>query len=544
MLPPIGELLIKDRFITQKQLNHCVESKKIHPKDRLGSILKGHGFISDIDLASVLSKQIGWRFFQGEYVPDFKIVEHIGLDFLSRHQVFPLKNGSKPSFVVSFVDDVETTDFLNGHFGNDKVNFYIGSENDIRNALDLIVQEKNRQKLLSEIENFQLAGIESLADWLNSILSLAVITNSTDVHIEPTGKAINIRFRIDGLLETIGCLKQEYISTIANILLTKCNGNPSDYRIQDGRFNHDFKGIVRTFDIRFNQIPTMHGPGIVLRLLDRSRGTRNIESLGYLEHNRKLINQAIKIPNGIILITGPTGSGKTTTLSAIINELKSIDKKICTVEDPIECTHTLVSQVEVDQDKNLSFRSALRAFLRQDPDVILIGEIRDQETSEEAFLAAQTGVQIFSTLHTKDPISGIIRLKDLGVPAVNIAMGLTAIVSQRLVRKLCPFCKNTQVAIRQQLEPNEAKYLIHEEQVIYKAVGCKDCRYTGYLGRTVVAEVLLIDPEIRELVGKNALGEIYALLRQRGTYQTMVDDMKSLILKFETSMEEAVRVLG
>src|SRR5208283_1578480 len=196
------------------------------------------------------------------------------------------------------------------------------------------------------------------------IINLAIITHSTDIHIEPTGKTTDIRFRIDGLLTPIGCLKPEYIQKLANIILTKCKGNPCDYRIQDGRFNHEFKGMARTVDTRFSQIPTIHGPSIVLRLLDKARASIPLESLGYSEHNQKLINQAMMVPHGLILVTGPTGSGKSTTLSAVLNQIKSISKKILTIEDPVEITHTLMQQVEVEQSQNLTFGTAIRAFLR------------------------------------------------------------------------------------------------------------------------------------------------------------------------------------
>ena len=187
------------------------------------------------------------------------------------HQIFPLRNGGTPSFVVSYIDNVEVTDFLKNNFGNDGVNFYIGPECDVRNALDLIVLEQNRQKLLSEIEFLKSEGIDSLASWLNGIINLAIITRSTDIHIEPTGKTTDIRFRIDGMLTSISCLKQEYIPKLANIILTKCKGNPCDYGIQDGRFHHEFKEMARTVDVRFSQIPTIHGPSIVLRLLQEDR---------------------------------------------------------------------------------------------------------------------------------------------------------------------------------------------------------------------------------------------------------------------------------
>ena len=200
------------------------------------------------------------------------------------------------------------------------------------------------------------------------------------------------------MLTPISCLKQEYIPKLANIILTKCKGNPCDYGIQDGRFDHEFKEMARTVDVRFSQIPTIHGPSIVLRLLDKARASIPLESLGYSEHNQKLINQAIIVPHGLILVTGPTGSGKSTTLSAVLNQIKSISKKILTIEDPVEITHSLMSQVEVDQSQNLTFGTAIRAFLRQDPNVILIGEIRDQRNSGGIFARGQYRASNFFNL--------------------------------------------------------------------------------------------------------------------------------------------------
>jgi len=543
MWPKIGEILVDEKLITQEQLTHCLEYKKTNPKMRLGDILRHHNFINDYALAICVSKQVNWQCFKSDYIPNYEIISELGLDYFSEHQIYPLKNGKIPSFVLSFIDEVESTDFLKNHYSQNGVNFYIGVESEIKNALDLIVLEQNRQQLLSKIESFKSEGLDSLNGWLEGIINLAILTRSTDIHIEPTARTTDIRFRIDGLLTPISCLKREYILKLANIILTKCKANPCDYGIQDGRFDHEFKEMGRMLDVRFSQIPTIYGPSIVLRLLDHSRSAMPLKALGYSAQNQQLIDQAICIPHGLILVTGPTGSGKSTTLSAILNQIKSITKKIITIEDPVEITHSLMSQVEVDKAQHLSFGMAIRAFLRQDPNVILIGEIRDRETAEESLRAANTGLQILSTLHTNDPISAILRLKDLGVDAVNISSCLVAVISQRLVRKLCPFCKVAVNVKQDQMTLSEAKYLSDFIQTVFGPQGCLHCSQ-GYCGRTVVAEVLLIDQEIKELIAKNTLGEIYSLLRRRGTYKNMMDDMKSLIEQGITSIEEAVRVLG
>lgn len=539
----IGEILMEEKLINQDELTLCLEYKKINPEEHLGSILRYHGFINDHQLASSLSKQIQWKNFDREYIPDFEAIDKVGLDYFSKNQIFPLKNGSTPSFVVSFVDNVEVTDFLKDSFGNEGINFYIGAECDVRNALDLIVLEQKRHELLSEIETLKSEGIDSIASWLNGMINLAIITRSTDIHIEPTEKTTNIRFRIDGILSPITCIKKNFISKIANIILNKCKGNPCDFTIQDGRFYHEFPEMAKVVDVRFSQIPNIYGPGIVLRLLDKDRASIPLESLGYSLQNRELIDQAIITPHGLVLVTGPTGSGKSTTLAAILNQIKSIGKKILTIEDPVEITHSLMSQVEVDLAHHMTFGAAIRAFLRHDPDALFVGEIRDKETAEEAFRAANTGLQVFSTLHTNNPISAILRLKDLGVETDKISSSLVGVISQRLVRKLCPHCKTPRRITKADLKLYQAKYLTEDVQSTFEAVGCSRCR-NGYLGRTVVAEVLIITPDIREIIGRNALGEIYSLIRNQGTYRTMVNDMQSLVLKGDTSIEEAVRILG
>jgi len=281
----------------------------------------------------------------------------------------------------------------------------------------------------------------------------------------------------------------------------------------------------------------------VLRLLDKARTSIPLKNLGYSQHNWKLIKQAIKAPHGIILVTGPTGCGKSTTLYAMLNHIKTVEKKILTVEDPVEMNHSLMTQLQVNPHQALTFGKAIRAFLRQDPDIILVGEIRDNETATEAIRASITGHQIFSTLHTNDPVSAILRLKDLGIEAINIASCLNAVVSQRLVRKLCPHCKKGSTAFKSELDPIEAKYFTKDTQTVYAAVGCNKCN-NGYWGRTVVAEVCLLDNKIKDLIGRDLIGEIQRLLLCDPDHQTMFDDMRSLLEDGVTSLEEAVRVLG
>jgi len=537
----IGELLVKNRLITQDELNLGVECNRLNPKERIGAILKHYNFIDDLQIAQMLSLQIKWKLFTGEYEPDVEVFNKVGSDFLIKHQIFPLKNGHQPVFVVSHVDNVDMTDRLKGIFGPREILFYIGLEKNVRNALDLIVLEESRKNLASKVTAAENA--DAIPYWLDSLLRLAILTRSSDIHIHPSSKTTETRFRIDGLLTTVCCVKREYVRSIANIILTKCKANPGDYQIQDGSFEFEYKDKARMIDVRFSQIPSIHGPSIVLRLLDKARTSIPLCDLGYSQHNWRLINQAIKAPHGMVLVTGPTGCGKSTTLYAMLNHIKSVGKKILTVEDPVEMDHSLMTQLQVNAGQELTFSRAIRAFLRQDPDVILVGEIRDNETATEAIRASITGHQIFSTLHTNDPVSAILRLKDLGVEAINIATCLNAVISQRLVRKLCSHCKKGFTAFKSKIDPIEAKYLTKDPQTVFMAAGCDKCN-NGYWGRTVVAEVCLVDNKIKDLIGRDLLGEVQKLFLCAPDHRTMLDDMRSLIEGGGTSLEEAVRVLG
>jgi len=520
-MPKFGELLLNHRFITSEELNLCLQTQKHSPKERLGSILKHYNFIDDTKIARLLSKEIGWSLFTGEYVPDTQIIQKIGLDFFCKHQIYPAKNGLQTVLVVAYVDNVDVTDYLKSFLAldrEDKELFAIGNEKDVKNALDFLVLEETRQKMGLSILAINGDEEDKLRQWLDRVIDQAIITQSTDIHIEPAVNCVEVRFRIDGILKFICCVESRHMKPIANIILNRCHANPGEYRFQDGSFSHAFKESHRSFDIRFSQVPSNHGPAIVLRLHDKVRASIPLKSLGFSEQNWKLIHQVLKKPHGIILVTGPTGCGKSTTLYGMLNHIKTIEKKILTIEDPIEINHSLMTQLQINHAQEVSFARAIRAFLRHDPDIILIGEIRDKETAQEAVRAAITGHQVFSTLHTNGPIEALLRLKDLGIEPINIATSLLAVISQRLVRKLCQYCKKD--------GPR----------------GCPKCN-NGYWGRTVVAEVMIIDEALKDLIGKDRLGDIFSLLKEKG-HLTMMDNASDLISGGITSLEEAVRVLG
>ena len=539
----IGKMLVENKLISEEELSLCVDIQKINAKDRIGAILRHFNFIDDLKIAEMISEQVGWPLYKGEYVPNLEVFKKVDIEFLTEHQIYPLKEGNTPVFVLAFIDDVDVTDVIRAHQEFENALFRVGVESEIRNALDLVILEENRKKMGSKlIEIDSEKGFDFLTGWMDNIINLAIMHRSTDIHIEPSHKATEIRFRTDGILVFACCVKKDLINPISNIILARCQSNPSEFnKIHDGRFEHSY--LNRIVDIRFSQIPTMHGPSIVLRLLDKARASFSLKNLGYSEYSWALINQAIRAPYGIILVTGPTGCGKSTTLYSMLNYLKTIEKKILTIEDPVEMTHSLITQVQVNPKQDITFSNAIRGFLRHDPDVILVGEIRDAETAQESVRAAITGHQIFSTMHTNDNISALLRLMDLGVDGTNISSSLVAVISQRLVRKLCKYCKSPIRIFRDKCDVIERKYINEESKVIYKACGCPKC-INGYWGRTVIAEVLLIDEEIKKLIGKNDIGGIFTVLKERKNYKTMMDNANELLKDGVTSLDEIIRILG
>jgi type II secretory ATPase GspE/PulE/Tfp pilus assembly ATPase PilB-like protein len=544
-MPKFGEILLNGNLITKEELNLCLQAQQFEPKERIGSFLKHYNFIDGLRIAELIAKEIGWALFAEEYIPDDEVIKEIGLDFFNKNHIYPVKEGQRTVFVVSYIDNVEVTDFLRSRLllnHEDKYVFAIGNEIDVRNALDLLVIEETRKLMNAAALDIKGDDEDKLTAWLDNLIKKAVFTRSTDIHIEPTLKATEVRFRIDGILKFVCCVKKKYMNAIANIILSRCHANPGEYNFQEGGFCLKFPDNNKDYDIRFSQVPSVFGPAIVLRLHDKIRASIPLKKLGFTDHNWTCISQVLKKPHGIVLVTGPTGCGKSTSLYGMLNEIKSIGKKILTVEDPIEINHSLMTQLQINLAQQVTFARSIRAFLRHDPDIILVGEIRDRETAQEAVRASITGHQVFSTLHTNGPIEAVLRLKDLGIEPVNIASSLLAVVSQRLVRTLCRHCKEDVPVGKKGLDEYEAKYLIGEVQVVSRPHGCEKCN-DGYWGRTVVAEVMIVDDQIKGLIGKDRLGDLPQWLRARG-HKTIADNAAHLISKRIISLEEAVRVLG
>ncbi len=507
----LGHILLKKGLIDSQQLDFCLSVQKNNGKQRLGHLLCHYDFVDEFYVAQALAAQINWPVFDSEYIADEKMLELFGLDFFIKSIVYPLRGRDHAIFVLARTDDTSTTDFINKKLDG-KASFSVGVESRLRHSIKELSEQHQSLNFLKQ----KVIAEDSLTKWLTDCLDQAVLLSASDIHIESSQKVVEVRFRIDGILCFIDTLPLKCLPRLINILFHMAEVTISDFNhFHDARFLHAYSN--REIDVRVSHIPSVNGSAVVLRLLDKSKSVMDLSELGYSPRSAQLIQDSLTKPNGICLIVGPTGCGKTTTLYAILNYLKSIDQKIVTIEDPVEIQLPLMTQVQINEKRGISFHQSIRAFLRHDPDIILVGEIRDELTAQEALRAVMTGHQVFSTLHANRAIDAIVRLHDLGLPYSYMADHLSLIVSQRLVRKLCSFCKTP-------------------------PTGCSQCR-GGYCGQTVVAEVLVIDEKVSELIFSGDLVGLKRLLKDNN-HLTMADDARDLIERGITTREEIRRILG
>lgn len=541
----IGEILLRKGKITREQLEFCLMiQKQTKGKEKIGRIMKYYNFVSDDEIGKALAEQVGWRYFTMEYVPHLPAVETLGLDFVKTRACLPVETDKGAAFVFVHPFDTETTDILTEKGYGDK-EFYIGSEGTIFYYIDTLINQKNKKEIDQKIKAIKTDGIEGneLLELLEQLLNDAIALGATDIHIEPGEKACAVRFRIDGVLYHKVCLPKEIHDNLVNVVFNKAGINISDFlRFHDGRFQHQY--LNHQVDIRISCIPSGSGAGVVMRLLDIGKTVMDLNTLGFNPAHMQVIWKAIEQPYGITIITGPTGSGKTTTLYALLNHIKSLSTKIVTIEDPVEIKMPLVNQVQINEKQGITFASAIRAFLRHDPDVILIGEIRDTETAIEACRASITGHKVFSTLHTNTAADCVYRLLDLGVDIAHIANSVNCIVSQRLIRKLCSFCRRKSIINYTDLPEVKRKYFegAQEKVTLYAPNGCERCQ-DGYRGRVIIAETLYFSDIIRNRIAGKDLNVLREITLDKN-HITLQRDAARLVKCGDISVEEALRVAG
>lgn len=526
-------------------------------QETIVSLIIKLGLLSDKELAKTIALFAELPLIEKKEYPD-ELLENdrISLKFLKENKVLLLEEDDD-CLVVAIVDPTEkyVLDALD-LIANKRIDLKIGVLSDIEQALEALLNESlsgkeksefatgsNDALLKDDVEQLkELASEAPVIKRVNQIIQKAVVSNASDIHIEPFEHILKVRFRIDGLLRNEEAPAAQDTAAIVSRIKIMANLNIAERRLpQDGRFKVRVHGD--TIDLRVSTLPTLYGESVVLRLLRRNDVELNFNYLGIEKGLTDQILNILNKPHGIVLVTGPTGSGKTTTLYAALKHLNRPERKIITVEDPVEYNIEGVNQIHVKSEIGLTFSHALRSIVRQDPDVIMIGEMRDQETAKIAVQSALTGHLVLSTLHTNDALSSITRLMDMGVENYLISSTVNAILAQRLVRKLCTKCRKPRSPSAEEIEQwHLDKYLLDSNPVIYDAVGCEECGKTGYSGRSAIVELLVMSNQLRKLISNNADAEVlYDTAKDEGI-RTMFEDGMRKVADGVTTIEEVLRI--
>lgn len=522
------------------------------------SYLREQDVISDEQLAKALAYQFNFRFLETitEKMAEPDILSKIPIKFLREHVVIPINYEGQTTIVTAEPADFQPIDELTLLLGND-ISVAVSTKAKIIDAINRYYPLEGTKEVIEELEEenapeFDLATIKEedilsmaseapIIKLVNHILYQAVKREASDIHIEPFEKEVRIRYRIDGVMYTVFSPPKRIQSALISRLKIMANMNIAEKRIPlDGRIN--IKIADRAIDIRISTLPVAFGERVVMRLLDKGKTFGALESLGFSDRDYNVIKQGIEQPNGIILITGPTGSGKTSTLYAILNRLNSIDVNIITVEDPVEYQMAGIGQVQVKESIGLTFAAALRSILRQDPDIIMIGETRDQETAQIAIQSALTGHLVLSTLHTNSAAASITRLIDMGIEPFLIASTLAVVVAQRLVRRLCPNCKVLYKPSDELLKRLPMDFEVLKGWTFYEPVGCEECANTGFKGRLAIFEIMVMTPDIARLTVERADTGILEKQAIKDGMTLLIHDGLMKVKKGLTTIEEVLTV--
>ncbi|MBU8905051.1 GspE/PulE family protein [Desertibacillus haloalkaliphilus] len=542
----LGDLLVESGLITEEQLQVALKEKS--PDQKLGDALLQEGYITEQQLIEVLEFQLGIPHISLHRYPiDTNLVKMVPKELAKRHNVIPLKKEGNKLF-VAMADPMDyfvieelrmATGFQiePGIATKDELMRMISKHYDLQESMEELMGDLPTDE---DIEETRITDDDSpVVRLVNQIITNAVTQRTSDIHIDPQENEVRVRYRIDGVLHTERTLPKHMQNVIIARIKIMSNLNITESRVpQDGRIkmNINFKPV----DIRVATLPSIYGEKIVMRLLDLSSAINNIDKLGLNKYNHSLFMNMITQPNGIVLITGPTGSGKSSTLYAALNKLNTEEVNIITVEDPVEYQLEGVSQVNVNENTGMTFARGLRSILRQDPDIIMIGEVRDLETAQIAVRASLTGHLVLSTLHTNDSIATITRLIDMGIEPFLVASSLAGVVSQRLVRRVCRDCTEPEQATEREKEIFKKRGLTIN--TVNRAKGCPSCNMTGYRGRIAIHEVLRIDDEIRAMIMNNEpIAAIRRYALKNGTI-FLIDDGLIKVKQGITTTEEILRV--
>ncbi len=546
----IGDILVEKGFITHEQLMSTLkEQKEDNFSKKLGQYFVDDGYLSERSFAEILAEQLDLEFIDLYGVEvDFNLMIRYPINLLKSSQAIPFKEDDE-SIHVAVVDplDYESIELLERSIATKPIKLYLSLKNDVAHIFERFEIISTTKLIVDNIKreiatNTYKADSEqsSVMQLIEQIIKSAIRNNASDIHIEPSAFNVSVRSRIDGILRENFVFDMDIYNALSSRIKILGNLDISEKRkSQDGRFSMTIENSI--YDFRLSTAPTMFGESIVMRILDQQKILLKLRDLGMEEGSIKTFEEILKSPFGIIFVTGPTGSGKTTTLYAALNEIKSIENKMITVEDPIEYQLPLAQQIQINDKINYGFAEALRSILRQDPDIIMVGEVRDGETLNIAVQASLTGHLVFTTLHTNDAPSAITRMIQMDLEPYLIADSLVGVMAQRLVRRICPYCKKEHKPPKNMVEKVE-KYLPYEYK-FYMGDGCVRCGFSGYKGRIMISEILKISETISHLISVNMNKyEIARKAEEIDGFEPMIVDGVKKALSGITSLEEVLRV--
>jgi len=555
----IGEIAVDKGYVTKDQINKALSIQKV-TKEPLLKILVDTGAITDIQAAQILGFQWGYEYVDLLNYPIDKESLRLVEPEKEKYYGFFLMKRENGVFHVAISDptNIETLDYIRLALSQ-HLKIYVTTRGAITQSIEKYYEMETALKraeeevnvdspeLIEEKEEVDLSKLKQMGEdapvirIVNNIISQAIVEGASDIHVEPMESLVRVRYRIDGILHEKQTLPKKIQPGVVTRLKIISNMDIAERRLpQDGRITLKFEG--RPVDFRVSTLPAVFGEAVVLRILDKSAALKPLEQLGFSEYSLKKFEKIITQPYGMILISGPTGSGKTTTLYSCLDRLNSPTKNIITIEDPVEYQLKGINQVQVNDKAGLTFANALRSFLRQDPNIILVGEIRDKETAQIGIEAALTGHLVFSTIHTNDASSIATRLIDMGIEPFLVASSLIGATAQRLIRKICSKCKKPHTPSDEVLE--HLGFPLDEKVTFYKGEGCDNCTFTGYKGRVAIAEVLPVTPAIQKLILRSVSSKELSAQAKAEGMKTLLDDAMTKAAEGLTSLEEVVRVVS
>lgn len=561
----IGQIFVDLGFITDDQLEMLVEEQAQHPGQLLGRIAIDMGLVEEDQLVSALSEQFRMKTFDLEGLVLKPEVKELVTDAMAQmYRVIPLKlEGNQLTLATCDPHNLSIRDELRRFLGYE-ISLVISTETQIKKTLDKYFNEdiESMDKIIAELNSdedlkkavdelsgggpINLTDVNELVEsapvrkLLNMVLLLAIKDHASDIHLEPFEEEFRIRIKADGVLYEMVPPPRHLAFAITTRVKVMANLDIAERRLpQDGRIELTVGG--HPVDLRVSVLPTLFGESVVMRVLDRSVVSLDLTKVGMNEQTLGEFREVMHKPNGIILVTGPTGSGKTTTLYSALSELNSIEDKLITTEDPVEYDIEGIVQIPIDHDIGVTFASCLRAILRQDPDKILVGEIRDLETAEIAIQASLTGHTVFSTLHTNDAPSTITRLKDMGVPPFMITATVEAILAQRLVRRICTECREPVAPTELQLWELEMTEADLEGKTFYHGAGCSACNGTGFKGRVGLFELMILNDELRQMVMDGESADRMRVVAKKHGMRPLRDTGMDFLWAGITTADEVIR---